>query len=104
MPGDAEKVQLTSLAPRSTQQLSTKASLVARGLGDIAKLLQTKSVEPDKNIAEHHEVVEQNQRYVICEDCGSEYSPGSLKLLPISEAFRFELWPEDMKMFFCTAC
>jgi hypothetical protein len=45
-----------------------------------------------------------NQRYIICEECGTEYLPGTVKVLPISEALRFDLWPDDMKMFFCAAC
>lgn len=48
--------------------------------------------------------LELNLRYVTCEECGSEYSPGTLKLLPISEALRFDLWPDNMKMFFCREC
>ena len=41
---------------------------------------------------------------VTCEECGSDYPPGTLKLLPISEALRFDLWPDNMKMFFCRDC
>jgi CheY-like chemotaxis protein len=45
-----------------------------------------------------------NKQYITCEDCGTEYPPGSLRLLPISDALRFDLWPDDTKMFFCQTC
>lgn len=44
MPNDASGDQLTAIVAQSTYELSTRASLVARGLRDISQRLQTESV------------------------------------------------------------
>jgi hypothetical protein len=105
MSADAEKSQQTSLARQSAQQLGAKASLVARGLRDITQRLLTGSAPPaERRASRGRGHVDRNGRYVVCEECDTDYAPGSLEILPISEALRFELWPDDMKMFFCPAC
>lgn len=102
MPCDAKDDQSSSLTAQPAQHLSTKVSLVSRGLIDIAKSSSGRDmIAGDKKT---NRQVDLNRCYVTCEECGTEYSPGAVKLLPISDALRFELWPDDMKMFFCAQC